>query len=99
MTGLCGYQCDCKTPLGYCQLTACIHPEYKFTYTSDRTTVISNHTNTCYHKKVYAPYVLATYPAQHPWICMLCGEKGYDTDQYYSNPYDYYELEQKFKKD
>lgn len=34
----------------------------------------------CVHDKVYSQYVLATFPAQHPWICRECGEEGVDME-------------------
>ena len=50
----------------------------------------------CNHEKVYSPYVHASFPAQHPWICRVCGEKGVDTDTYYNDPKEYFELDNKY---
>jgi len=30
------------------------------------------------HDKVYASYILSSYPLQHSWICSKCGESGID---------------------
>lgn len=30
------------------------------------------------HDKIYAPYILSSYPLKHSWICRLCGESGVD---------------------
>jgi hypothetical protein len=53
---------------------------------------------TCNHEKVYAPFVYTTYPAQHPWICRLCGEQGVDADEVYNDPKEYYKLIDKNNK-
>ena len=36
--------------------------------------------NPCVHDKVYSDRVLATFPAQVPWICRRCGAEGVDRE-------------------
>lgn len=51
----------------------------------------------CEHEKVYAPFVLTSFPAQHPWICKKCGYEGVDRDSWPEGP-SYDELRSKFGK-
>lgn len=35
----------------------------------------------CQHERVYADFVLTSYPAQHPWVCRKCGFQGVEMDK------------------
>lgn len=41
----------------------------------------------CKHEKVYANYILPSYPVQYPWICRKCGFKGMDRGQVHIDEY------------
>lgn len=43
----------------------------------------------CQHDKAYSDRILATFPAQCPWICRKCGAEGTDTE---STPEDFITL-------
>jgi len=52
----------------------------------------------CKHEnKVYANYVLCSYPPQYPWICTDCGYKGCDQSELGNTP-SYEDIEKKFEK-
>lgn len=54
--------------------------------------------NTCEHKnKVFANFVYASYPAQHPWICKDCGYEGVYREQIKIETETYDSIKRKFK--
>lgn len=51
----------------------------------------------CIHIKVYANYILTSYPPVSPWICAKCGHKGQDRGSFSRGP-SYDDLVRKFEK-